>query len=175
MSSMNDDKLIDQVRLALDASIADLDPDITARLDQLRHQAVAAAEEVQLDAQQVTRMRQALDDSLQLDAATTARLNQIRQQALEHADSRKFSLDWATSGISRLATWLESYRLAVPASVFASACLIVTVVALTYNSSTQPGTAPIDEELLLVASADDIELYENLDFYLWLAENGLPN
>jgi hypothetical protein len=29
--------------------------------------------------------------------------------------------------------------------------------------------------LKLVASADELELYENLDFYLWLEENGIPD
>jgi hypothetical protein len=52
---------------------------------------------------------------------------------------------------------------------------MVTVVSLFYVSSRPAGILSLEEEISLIASAEDIELYENLDFYLWLDENGIPD
>ncbi len=60
-------------------------------------------------------------------------------------------------------------------SMAATACVMVTVVSFFYVSSRPTGILSLEEEIGLIASADDIELYENLDFYLWLEENGMPN
>ena len=57
----------------------------------------------------------------------------------------------------------------------ATACVLVTVVSLVYVNGNSSGNLSLDDELVLVASADDLELYENLDFYLWLDENGFAN
>ena len=63
----------------------------------------------------------------------------------------------------------------VTASMVATACVLVTVVSLVYVNGNSSGNLSLDDELVLVASADDLELYENLDFYLWLDENGFAN
>jgi len=33
----------------------------------------------------------------------------------------------------------------------------------------------LSEDGLLIASADELELYQNLEFYQWLADSGLQN
>jgi len=66
-------------------------------------------------------------------------------------------------------------QMALPAKMLATACLTVTIVSLFYTASRPAGTLPLEEEIALIASADDYELVENLDFYLWLADNGIPN
>jgi len=59
----------------------------------------------------------------------------------------------------------------LPAGGLVTACLLVTVVVLQWPDSAR--ISPVDSDILLFASADEIELYENLEFYLWLAENGM--
>ena len=66
-------------------------------------------------------------------------------------------------------------RFSIPVRVFATTCVIVTVVSLLTVFPDSATPLSLDEEISLIASADDLELYENLDFYMWLAENGLPN
>ena len=63
----------------------------------------------------------------------------------------------------------------LPVGMIATACLTVTVVTLFYTSSNPGSEFSVDDELLLIASADELELYENLDFYLWLEETGFEN
>jgi hypothetical protein len=48
---------------------------------------------------------------------------------------------------------------------------MVTAISIFYVNSRPTGTLTLEEEIDLVAAAEDIELYENLEFYLWLAEN----
>ncbi|MEQ8954785.1 MAG: hypothetical protein RL120_11685 [Gammaproteobacteria bacterium] len=151
MSTVNDDKLVQQLRRCLDQSIVGLDEDISARLDQMRRAALAAMDDVELNTQQSAAVRETLDQSLQLDAATATRLNQIRQRAMDRAEHRTWSLHGLLAPARQMLSWLDSRRLAVPASVFATACVIVTVVSLGYNSTSRPGGLAVDEDLLLVA------------------------
>jgi hypothetical protein len=53
----------------------------------------------------------------------------------------------------------------------ATACVIITVAVLFYNAPAPTDSPPLDPNIGLIASADELELYENLDFYVWLAEN----
>ena len=175
MKMTDEEKFLNQVKAHLDASIRGLDPELLTRLEDMRRQALAVAVETELSGQQAIRIRGELDDELALDPAITRRLDQIREQALLRMPQPKAANATATTWLGTVTGWLESYRLAIPASVFATACLVVTVVSLTYSGPRQPGSISVDDEILLIASADDIELYENLEFYLWLAENGLPN
>jgi hypothetical protein len=48
---------------------------------------------------------------------------------------------------------------------------VVTAISIFYVDSRPAGTVTLNEEIGLVATAEDIELYDNLEFYLWLAEN----
>ena len=110
-----------------------------------------------------------LDASLAaLDPALAERLNHSRQKALQRIPQR---LTWA----DRLQRWMDEHRLALPAGAFATACVLLIAVTIDLELPPTGPAAGLDAELALFTSADEFELYENLDFYLWLAENGLDN
>lgn len=100
----------------------------------------------------------------QLDPATTARLHAARRAALAGADG------------SSLAQRL--LQLLLPAGAFAA----IAFAALMLSSPVQgptgkavAGFSPVTEadgELPPDAAAADPALYQNLDFYGWLAKNG---
>jgi hypothetical protein len=50
---------------------------------------------------------------------------------------------------------------------------VTTFTLLTVRDPDEVMPAAMNEEGLVLASADDLELYENLEFYQWLADNGL--
>ncbi|MDG2538270.1 hypothetical protein P5Y53_11395 [Dyella jiangningensis] len=99
----------------------------------------------------------------QLDPATAARLRAARRAALSSADG------------SSLAQRLR--QLLLPAGAFAA----IAFAALMLSSPVQgptggaAGLSPVTEadgELPPDAAAADPALYQNLDFYGWLAKNG---
>ena len=110
--------------------------------------------------------KQALDESADgLDAATLSRLNRARQKALD-TRARRFR------------PWF------LPAGV-ASACAVLLAVAVVWHQrvpTPAAGTAAFTigtpgaqgnagfsgNDLDLVSSDDDIEFYQDLDFYAWL-------
>ena len=97
------------------------------------------------------RSRQALDRSLEdMDAATLSRLNQIRQAAL--AETKTPRLPW----------W-------VPASGLATACAVLVAVNLSLREPTTPTQveSPLGD-LELLASNENLEMLEELEFYAWL-------
>ncbi len=177
MSKMTDDQFIDEIRQRLDKSIAQLQPSVTQRLQDMRRQAMDPERVSNSDPQQelLLNVQQKLDDSEALAPEIEARLDQIRQQAVTQLKSSATPVN--DSLLNRVQELVEplfaNHKLAMPASVFATACVMVTVVSLFYVSSRPPGSLPLEDEISLIASADDIELYENLEFYLWLAENGV--
>ena len=101
----------------------------------------------------VAQITEALDASVdRIDAETRQRINAGRQRALEQ-DKRKPFL---------VATWNKT-MLAAALSIFVA----VLVVKMQYQ-------APIEEENIeameLMAAQDTLDLYEELEFYTWLAE-----
>ncbi len=87
-----------------------------------------------------------------LDMATLSRLNQARQRALEHAkETSRFGL----------AGWLS-----FAGGVFAS----LLIVALFVGSPIPQDDAPLKAQDLSIALENNWELYDDLEFYVWLAE-----
>ncbi len=86
-----------------------------------------------------------------LDAETVARLADLRREALaqRRAPRRR---------------WVE---VAGVAAVAASALLVVSLWFSAGNVQ-PPGLAPLMEDLELLSTREDLELFEDLDFYLWL-------
>jgi hypothetical protein len=113
------------------------------------------------DAQLVEGIRRRLDaDVAGLDDATVSRLKQARQMALAVA-ARGHHPWWQPS--RPVGDWL------VPAGAFAS--VVATAVALTLMVS-EPGNGVAREidDLELLTAGEELELYENLEFYLWLPD-----
>ena len=95
------------------------------------------------------------DSAENLDAATRSRLNRARQAALaELPGSRRFRPAWAVAATVAIAI--------VAASLWRPGLPPMTPDPLA-------GPAP-DLELLL---AEDMEMLEDLDFYVWLAAEGM--
>lgn len=95
-----------------------------------------------------------LDESTEsLDAGTLSRLNRARQAAL--AQSRDVRSNWFLG------------------AGFAGAALIVLLVfGIGQRSAPPPASLPVAVEQLgdadALATDDNLDLYENLDFYAWL-------
>lgn len=159
----------------LNASMSGVPPAITARLNSIRESVVASAE---TDSVGVSAMRSPVvsKPGEPMPAGITDRLDDIRARAMQLAARQSqdhnhgFLMGWR----GRLASRLSGVAFGVPAGAFASICVLFTTLAI-FNvpTSDEPLPAALAEEVLLQASVDDIELYENLEFYQWLAENGL--
>lgn len=109
----------------------------------------------------VAAVRHELDQSCAaLDGATLSRLNSIRHAALEQKQAPRHR------------------TLLLPFGGFVTACLlVVTVTMLNPDAAVAPevqanGTPLEDIELL--TDAESFELYEDYEFYQWLAESGRP-
>ena len=101
-------------------------------------------------------LKRRLDEAEQnLDAGIRSRLTQTRYQALAQ---RKENPSW----------WPEWIKQPLPG--MAAAFALVLALALTLNGppSTQPGNGLEDMDLL--TAEDQLELYEDLEFYAWLAQ-----
>lgn len=164
MSEFDERQFVARVCAELDASLDRLSPGVRARLQADRQQAL---ERINGTAEGEAGLLAAVRSERPADAALSTdvqdRLDEIRRQALSRlpADKPRHS-GWQT--------WLGN-GWPVAAGMVAASFVLVTAV----TSFIDPGAEESllgEQDLLLVASAEDIELYENLDFYLWLAESG---
>lgn len=105
-----------------------------------------------------------LDDSVdKLDVQVQARLAQIRRQALENVASRP-------SLAKKFSHWL------LPATglVTAAAALLLVVTLWTGQplpESQQSAPMAVLEDINILTDSEEIEFYQNLEFYEWLAVN----
>jgi len=180
MSILTDDDFVRAICSQLDASIAHLDPAVTARLDQLREAAlvpVAHTPRAAVSDTLAENVRNTLNTEAALPADINVRLDAARRRAVARMQQRSsYPLFVLAAQIKySLSSLMDLTRIALPVKMLATACLTVTIVSLFYVNSRPAGTLPLEEEMVLIASADDFELVENLDFYLWLADNGIPN
>lgn len=98
------------------------------------------------------RAKAQFDNSVEeLDAATLSRLNQGRHAALE-----------ALHGGRPLAAWGRW----VPLTGVAAAALVTVMLVRGPEMAPLPGDAVADFEILL--EGENLELYEDLEFYSWL-------
>ena len=99
----------------------------------------------------VSKVCEALDDSVnRIDAETSQRIIAARQQALIKAPKK-----------------LTLPKLFTVAATAAAILLAVIIVSTQLN---QPIESESVEALELFAAQENIELYEELDFYTWLVE-----
>jgi len=85
--------------------------------------------------------------SATLDAATLSRLNRARQRALAQPVPKQ--------------RWL------MPGLGLATAAVVVLAVAL-LTAAPKPAPEGVVEHIDLLSTADSIEFYDELEFYLWL-------
>lgn len=171
-SNKRDDQLVQDILNRLDQSIEDLDPAVTQKLNQARLCAFQSDNRAQNESSLVSHIQQQLQKSEALPTEIENKLNQIRRKAISQDTQSSDSLTDKAQSLYQLICGVN-YRLT--AGMAATACLTLAVVALFYNSPVPTGTLVLDPDIGLIASADELELYENLDFYLWLAENEVLN
>jgi len=111
------------------------------------------------EAQFLEKARQALLASEdRLDAATLARLRDARAKAAEAAEGR-------VRGFFRIPNWLR-------VGAFATAAAAVLVFAVWVDPQRQELPVKSPDEFEIVLNADNFDLYEDMEFYEWLAEAG---
>ncbi|MCH8039896.1 MAG: hypothetical protein IH977_06050 [Nitrospinae bacterium] len=98
--------------------------------------------------------KQQLDQSVEpLDSETVTRLRAMRYEAL-HSQPQRIPWLWPASGL-------------------ATACTAILALVLWWSGPTENGHLGVGglvEDLDLLAAADNFDLYEDLEFYSWLAE-----
>ena len=94
----------------------------------------------------------------QLDAATALRLRDARVRAVEAADARE-------RGFFRIPNWARVGGVATAAAA-------VLVFMIWFDTPKQDLPVKSPDELEIVLNADNMDLYEDLDFYEWLAGAG---
>lgn len=99
----------------------------------------------------VQKIKQTLDNEA-LDRELQHRLKSARHVALEQVK---------TSFISRYTT---------AAIAFTSLCVIALAITLSLSPSTLPDQINNIEVFEIITGNDSLEMYENLEFYLWLEE-----
>jgi len=175
MNRLDEGILVQEICRHLDASIAHLPQAVEQSLLECRQ--AALLQNAQLAPQNAEGLAQAvsreLDDRSTLAPDIEARLDQIRHSAVARFEQLQEKAA-ATSHFS-LSAWVktqsDSFNFSASAGMLATACVMVTAISIFYANSRPAGILTLEEEIGLVATAEDIELYENLEFYLWLAEN----
>lgn len=103
----------------------------------------------------ISQVKDQLDQSVErLDTEVVARLRRARYEAL-HSQPKPLPWLWPLSGL-------------------ATACTALLVIALWWQVPEKPvsnGTAQIIEDVEVLMAADQLEFYEDLEFYGWLAES----
>ena len=173
MNKLNDVEFALEVCRQLDTSLAFLPPAINRGLDNSRQAALLAAAPLKILSNDDLLQSEKLDLSSFLPAEIEDRLDQIRHRAVarfeELQEQKQVSTGFALAAWIR--TQFAAFNFSASAGMLATACVLVTAISIFYANSRPGDTLTLEAEIGLVASADDIELYENLEFYLWLAEN----
>ena len=164
MTRFDEQLFVSRIRRRLDGGLEHLDDKTMARLDAARDRALAQADTV-------ATVSAALTPQTALPAEIESRLDAIRRQAVSR-------LREPESGTAIRRPWYALANL-FHDRPWATGMVMAAFVAVTTTSllllDRPADSLSLEEELTLVTSAEDIELYENLEFYLWLTENGLPN
>lgn len=117
---------------------------------------MSSEEQNKHDEKLVSKVCEALDDSVQrIDAETSHRITAARQAALAKS-SKRFSLP----------------KLFTAAATAMSLFIAVMLVNTQFNQTEEIQSV---EEIDLIASQDTLELYEELEFYTWLEEEDVTS
>ena len=93
-----------------------------------------------------------------LDAGTLMRLRDARARAVEASDARG-------RGFFRIPNWMR-------AGAFATAVAAVMVFMIWVDTPKQDLPVKSLDEFEIVLYADNLDIYEDMDFYEWLADTG---
>lgn len=105
----------------------------------------------------IRKIKRDLNEGTQrLDAATQSRLTRLRHEALDAGERQGF--------FAGFNFWHSAYRW----PGLATAGTATLAVFLYFQI---PAVQPNIEDLDLLASEDQLELYQDLEFYAWLAED----
>jgi len=101
----------------------------------------------------IDNVKKALDfDAENLDAGTQAKLTRMRHRALDAGERKSFDIrQWFT----------------LPTLGWATACMLVLGLTFFVNPN---GALPPLEDIDLLVAEDNLEFYDGLEFYAWLAE-----
>ena len=99
----------------------------------------------------IQKIKQTLDND-KPDEKLKQQLRYARQLALEQPQQATYS------------------RFLAPVVAFASICAITLAITLSMSPSTNPDDINNIEAFEIITSNDSLEMYENLEFYLWLED-----
>ena len=105
------------------------------------------------------------DQAASLSGEVRQRLQQARRTAVHVA-----TLTSQPEKTAQPSKTLIPSRWLVPAGSFALLALAISVVIFQFQMRQDPAPIASIEDLPLLTAPEDLELYEELDFYLWLAE-----
>ena len=169
-------RFLAKVVQTLDSSLVRLPMEFEERLRSARQAALLQVPQLDSEDSAVTSdFARALESSeQQIPESVKLRLDGIRADAMRKASEALGKANAEHKGSGWRWTRWAPQGFAVPASAFASICVLVTTLAI-FNPSEPLETMPlaVAEDSLVLASEEEIELYENLEFYQWLADNGL--
>ena len=112
--------------------------------------------------------KQSLDDEMSsLDMLTLQRLRQVRREAVAAAASSSAVMIEASS--SSYSFGFGAWH--AGAGVMATAAMMVLTVSLWEFSPLELQQQALMDEVVLLNAGEDMELIEELDFYLWLADD----
>lgn len=175
MNKLDESILVQEICKHLDLSIAQLPESAAQQLHASREAAIAQLAQPSLaDEDSLAKLlSRELNENNQVSEEIDARLNLIRQNAVARFEKQQAAANdgGAFSALAWLRSQRDAFSFPAAAGMLATACVLLTVVSLFFVNSRPAGTLTLEEEIGLVATAEDIELYENLEFYLWLAEN----
>ncbi|PCH59923.1 MAG: hypothetical protein COC19_06535 [SAR86 cluster bacterium] len=154
----------------LDEGVANIDAVVKAKLDAMRLKTLSKAKISSPGAWLMPFDEDPVLSDSPLDGKILERLNQARRQALaSRAQSPKRRLSSLTQQSSHTLARLYKPAPRLTQSL-ATAFTLAVVVSIVYLAPLQQDSLSSIDEISLIASAQEIELYENLDFYLWLAD-----
>lgn len=177
MSKTNDIQFIDAAVTRLDEYAGSIDEDALSRLNAARTSALAIRQqELSIQQQQLNKMRDVLVQSEELPSDVEIQLSKIRAQALARTNSPRLALPAVVSVLyDRLHSSLFGVGWRVSHGMVATACLSIALVSIFYGANEPRDGDSSADDMVMIASSEELELYENLDFYLWLADNELLN
>ncbi len=173
MKKLPEYQFVETVVEQLERESRDHSPDIQSKLDSARMQALAQLQAQSMsEAEFVSSLQTRLAAAEELTQSAEQQLNTIRMSALRRASYNNESL------LGKLKTVYQQVfpsRLRVGQALVATACLTIIVSSVFVGINQNPETYDSPDNFALAASGEEFELIENLDFYLWLADNELLN